>query len=149
MNKVFLIIVGILAAGLIIFGFLKYSNRVWSDEFSGRVKKIEGSVVTVEGVYLVKDRPDLTGPENLKTVAVKIDDQTKIIKERLFLPTSQETAATGGQYDPSKLKREKIAGSLSDLSAENVSISAKASGNIYGRSSFTASEIIYIEPVFP
>ena len=137
---------------LIVLGFWYYQkNKVEAHEFSGRVHKVnaENQSLTVQGVYVVKDRPDLSNPSNAKIVTILINKDTKIVKERLKLPTLEEAEKTGGRYDPSKLRREQTAGSLSDLNAENVSISAKASKNIYGRSSFAASEIIYIEPVFP
>ena len=151
MNQKFLIIVVlvILAAG-VVFGFWQYQKiKVESQEFAGRVLKVENGAIAVEGIYLVPERPDLVGPGNTKTVTVLVDSQTRLVKERLFLPSAEEVKDSGGRYDPAKLKRETSAGSLSDLKTENVSVTAKAVKNVYGRSSFTASEIIYIEPVFP
>lgn len=126
-----------------------FAHRVAANEFIGKVKKIEGDVLIVEGVYVVKDRPDLSNPSNSKTVSVTIDKSTKIIKERLFLPTVKEVEKTGGRFEPSKLKREAVAGSVGDFQGGEVSITIMGSDNIYGRSVFTAKEIKYIEPVFP
>ena len=151
MNLKFLvIIVVIIVAAGIVFGFWQYQKtRAEAKEFVGKVVKVESNTVTVEGVYIVLGRPDLSGPDKAKTVTVLLDAQTRLIKELLYLPSAEEVKDTGGRYNPSELKREEMAGSLDDLKDEGVSVRVIAAKNIYGRSSFFAKEIRYIEPVFP
>lgn len=150
MNKkplLFLIIIIALAL-VIAFGWW-LANRVVAEEFIGKVKESEGDKLQVEGVYLVKDRPDLSNSSNLETVTVLISGDTKVIKERLKLPTLEEVEKTGGRYDPSKLEREIVDGTLIDFNDGQVSIAIKGQGNIYGLDNFIATEIKYIEPVYP
>lgn len=152
MNKIVLGLLVIIVIGLAGLVFSNYfQNRVYSNEFAGQVKDVNGenNVIAVEGVYVVKDRPELSNPENRLTAAVTIDNQTKIIKKRLFLPTAEEVAATGGRFDPAKLRNELVVGSLNDLRVQGASVTVKSLKNIFGRSSFIASEILYIEPVYP
>ncbi|MBI4120362.1 MAG: hypothetical protein HY454_02750, partial [Parcubacteria group bacterium] len=126
-----------------------WATRVSANEFVGKVQKVEGSQLTLEGVYLVKDRPDLMNPSNSKTVMVAITGDTKILKEALHLPTLDEVQKTGGRYDPSKLKRDVVVGAVGDFKIGETSVTVNAGKNIYGKKSFTALEVRYIEPVYP
>ena len=146
-KKIFLTITIFLLVAVLVF--LWWSrNRIEAREFAGTVSRVEGDKIFVDGVYLVAERPDLSNPDKRKMVAVLVGVQTRVIKEKLFLPTTEEVEKTGGRYDPVKLKRESVVSSIGEL-GEGVSITAKASANVFGRPSFTASEITYIEPVFP
>ncbi|MEK7138614.1 MAG: hypothetical protein AAB799_00340 [Patescibacteria group bacterium] len=148
MKKIFIavtIFVLILLVGVVWW----WVNRVSANEFVGKIQKVESNQMTLSGVYVVKDRPDLSNPSNSKTVSVIIDPNTKLIKEMLFLPTAQEVEKTGGFFKPDELKRETVAGSLEDFKTSQVSVRVLGVGNIYGKKSFTALEIRYIEPVYP
>ena len=148
MKKIFVavtIFVLILLVGVIWW----WVNRVNASEFVGKILKVEGSQLTLEGVYLVEDRPDLMGPNNTKTVAVIITGDTKLLKDRLHLPTIEEVEKTGGRYNPSQLKRETVAGAVIDFKTGETSVTVNAGRNIYGKKSFIALEIKYIEPVYP
>jgi len=148
-KKFLLVFLVVLLAG-VIFGWGWYSkNRVIAKEFIGTVKSVEGNAIVVEGVYSTPDQPELMQADKRKTIQIMADEETKLVKESLYLPSAEELKDTGGRYDPSKLKREESAGSLEDLKAENISIRAKSDINVYGSEFFTASEIRYIEPVYP
>lgn len=151
MNSKFsvIIIIIIIAAG-IVFGFWQYQKtKIETKEFTGKVVRVEANAITVEGVYVVPDRPDLSGPDKTKTVIGLLDEQSRLIKERLYLPSAEEVEKTGGRYDPSKLRREETPGSVEDLREGDTSVRIIAARNIYGLSSFSVREIRYIEPVYP
>ena len=148
MKKIFIAIIVFLL--IFLFGVVWWwVTRVSANEFVGKVAKAEGNTLTMEGVFVVKDRPDLSNPSNSKTVSVIIDLNTKLAKEILFLPTAQEVEKTGGFFKPDELKRETVVGSVDDFKAGEISIRVLGAGNIYGKNSFTALEIKYIEPVYP
>lgn len=150
MNRTILALLAIVVVGLTGLVFSNYfQNRVYSNEFVGKVKQADGNILTMEGVYVVKDRPDLSNPSNFETVSVVVDQNTKLTKERLFLPTAQEVEKTGGFFKPDELKRKVVVGSTDDFKTGQVSVRVLGSGNIYGKKSFAATEIIYIEPVYP
>lgn len=148
-KKILLTIIVIIVAALLVGGVWLFLHRVQSNEFVGKVTKADGNTLTMEGVFVVKDRPDLSNPSNSKTVSVVIDQNTKLTKEKLFLPTAQEVEKTGGRFNPSDLKREAIIGSIDDFKTGQVSVRVLGMGNIYGKKLFVASEVIYIEPVYP
>lgn len=137
---------------LVVLGFWYYQkNRVEAREFVGKVQKVdvENQSLTVEGVYTVENRPDLSNPSNSRTVVVTINKDTEIIKERLKLPTLEEVEKTGGRYDPNKLEKEFVRGSLGDIKEGETSVRITADRNIYDRPSFIAGKITFIEPVYP
>jgi len=132
------------------FWFSWLAKQPKSYELAGRIERIEGNSIFLNGVYQVPDRPDLTVPENAKEVEVVVTAATRFVKTVLYLPSAAELEKTGGMYRPDDLRREEVAGAFDDIKNGGVDgIFAAAGKNVYGKSKFEASEVRYISAVAP
>lgn len=142
MNKktAFILIVSLLiAAG----GVLWWQNKpkVKAYEFAGQVKAVSDSTLNVRGGYQVAGHPEFLDLKNAKEVLVTIGSDTKLIKTITYLPASGKA---GESFNYNKLRSQSTAGSVDDLkSIPGISIVIKSNKDIYGKSTFLASEIKY------
>ncbi len=139
-----IIILALVGAGFWIWSFNR-GPSVKSYEFVGVIKNMDGQSLTLKGQFI--DNGNSVSKDTEVVVVVTAD--TKITKSSIHLPTAEEVRKTDGRYDPSKLKREMVAGSLSDLKNFDSTVDIKSSSDIYNKSRFEASEIIYTIPVYP
>ena len=121
-----------------------------STEFAGRIERIEGNTIFLNGNFIVTDRPEFLNAENIIDVAVTVSETTEFIKNTVYLPSPEEVADTDGYFNASDLRQEKTAGSFDDLISDiGLGLEVTANGNIFGQTQFTASKIEYIDPVLP
>ena len=147
--KIISIIVLIVIVG-IGYSYLYYKESgAEAKEFVGTVESVKDSSIVVEGFYSVPDQPEVQIPNQKRRITVLFDQNTTFTKESIHLPSAEELKATDGYYDPSKLKRDKVQGSIDDFKEGGVSVVITSSTNVYGQPSFHAVEILYIEPVYP
>lgn len=130
------------------------SEKIEAKEFIGQLIEVKSNSIIIEGAYNIssfQDSDQNNFQPELKKVEVLVDSKTKFSKTLLYLPSAQDLEKTGGKYDPSGLKRGSAEGSLEDLKIMEggVSITAKSESNVYNRSRFFASEIQYIEAIYP
>lgn len=148
----------VVAVAAVVLGFLMYRYytipRAVSSQFNGAVLALntQKNYFEAQGFFVV---PDAVRPEEVtqdKKVKVFVSRETKIIKTLLYLPSSKELEKTGGRFRPDDLRRETVDARLEDLvvlvgTGQRVLITA--SKNVYNKSSFTATKIEYIEPIYP
>lgn len=148
-NKKFKFILFILVLVLLLgIGWYFYDSRQEkSYEFAGNVQKIEENILFVKGQTM---RNNVFSP-GLKEVEVEITPDTSITRVTFRIPTSEELVTTGGVFKPSELPKEQTVGSLetltSDIEETVVSIQIVSKRNIFGKTQFKASEIIYTVPL--
>ncbi len=151
-NIIILILVLAVAVGGVLVWNWKFRIKYQSNEFVGRVEKIEGKTVSLKGVYVVLEHPEALSSANQKDISVTVTADTKFVKTSIFLPTAEELKKTGGVYKADDLKREVGVGTMEDItlndSVSGLSVRVKSVENVYGRSSFVASEIGYTVPVY-
>ena len=148
-SKILTSVIILLAIALGIYWIQSYQHRPQAMEFAGRTDHVDGNNIYTRGVYV--------NPKNVETdkpieadMVISVDQNTKYIKVTQFLPTAAELEASGGMYEPAKLKSEEGEGSLQDIADEVTDgIFAKSDRNIYGKAGFTASEIKYYVRVQP
>ena len=118
------------------------------------VEVSDTGIVTVSGYYAGEDDVPIGLPKEPSIVHVKTDANTKIIKTLLYLPGAEELKATGGRYDPSKLKRETAPNTIVDLkkSGRGTVVTITFNADIYNQPVIFANQIkdiTYISPVYP
>ncbi len=136
---------------MLIGGWAYWQSRpkVSAHEFVGQVSKVEGSQVYAKGNFILDKNKNLDLALK-KEVVIQVSDKTKFVKTLNYLPGPKDLGPNGS-FDFNKLKKEIVAGQLSDLT-DNVSgltIHAKSDINIYNKSKFTASEVDYLKDVSP
>lgn len=138
----------VIIAAAAVWGYLG-KGQVKAYEFAGRIEKIEGNVIFTKGVYQNEENPKgIELAEAEKQIVVSQD--TELVKITQIMPTVAELEASGGFYEPEKLKSEQSAGSMDDLNAGLTDgVFAKSSKNIYNKSKFTATEITYYVREYP
>lgn len=125
--------------------FTNRSSGYESHEFTGQITNMgANNILTVKGTFVVKDHPELSGQNFLTEVKVALVSGTKFQKTTYELPTKP------GPVDASTIKSEVKSMSTyefwTELSQNKVSITVKTDKNVFGKNSFTASEIDYALP---
>ncbi len=137
----------ILVAGL--WGYKTFFiDNVIAHEFVGEVVEKNNNQITLDGVFVVKEHPELSQAEYKQRVVITLGNETKLVKRTLYLPTIKEVQQMGGRYTADQLKNEYGIGSIDDITVK-LGLRVKSSENIYNKSSFTPDEVIYIEPIYP
>lgn len=133
--------------------WINHEPKIESYEFAGQVLKYENSTASIRGNFIVKDHPEYSHKNLTREMSVILSPDTKIIKTNLHLPTVEELKATNGVYYPDKLKQEKINVDTdtfsNDVNGNDISIRVISSANILNKSKFLATQIQYIQPVYP
>jgi hypothetical protein len=150
------ILAGILAialiAGVFYYQNQKNANRPQSFEFHGSVDKIEGNTITASGVFMDKNNvPISEGGTNetksMTSVQLKVSPDMRITRTALQLPSAEELRKTNGMFNVDDLKKTdsqvNLQAIVTDLSNGSVSIYAKSTKDIFGKSKFTPSELSY------
>ena len=102
-KKVLIIILGL---AVLAFGFWVYFQNTKVYEFAGNVDKIENGEVFINGHFLKNGKP-IPGQENdIITLQIKTDNNTKITRLALNIPTGV------GSFDTKDLKQEESVVSL-------------------------------------
>ncbi len=146
-----LIIIAIAIAGFFVSKFL-FGERGEAKEFIGQVKKVEGNVILVNGVFVNQDKPELARNGFRKEgVKIVVSPETTIVKILMYMPTSEELKKTDGRWNPADLKQEETSGTLADLTdrKEGSTIRAVSDKNIFNKSKFTAKRIEFVEQIYP
>lgn len=119
-------------------------NRIVANKLTGTVMKIEENSISISGGFVVSKNADQYNSVE-KEFIVKVNEKTKFKKVKLFLPEKDF-------YYVDDLQREEISGSLAELTEKYRSfwaITAISNKNIFNKDTFTATEIEYIEPIYP
>ena len=150
--KWYVIAVCIIVAGVLIFFNLK-TPKYQSNEFIGNIDRIDNNTLVVSGNYRLVNGMDLEESRPV-TVKVIVNNKTKIYKTSLFIPPKEELDKTGGSFLVKDLPRETTEVSFEEFveygSGQFASVLVKSSeGNIYGKSSFEASDLSYSIPISP
>jgi hypothetical protein len=145
-----IVVVAIAGAGAWVW-WANYNSgpKIEVHEFAGQIVSINGNKITMNGAFVATGQ---SLPKNETTeVVVSVSDDTKITKTLLYIPTKAELEKTGGLFYPDKLKKDYQDVSLDTLKTDGASsgLTVKSAANIYGKNSFSASEISYTQPVFP
>jgi len=148
----FIVLAAIIGGGIWV-GWSYYVNlgpKIESHEFAGQIVNIDGNEITIEGAFVIVNQDSLSKNET-REVVVSVSDDTKITKTLLYIPTKAELEKTGGLFYPDKLKKDYQEVNLETLKSDDThsGLIVKSTTNIYGKSSFSASEISYTVPVFP
>lgn len=144
--KIILSVILVLSSVLWIIqsGILK--NNPTSKQFTGTLQSYQNNILTVNGVFTLTDKI-LDSQKSTKNIQIVIDTNTKITQTLLTLPTHAELVKTGGRFDPNKLIKTETVVDLATLQKDTkesaIGIFAKSNQNIYGKTSFTATEINY------
>lgn len=126
------------------------SSRPESHQFQGQVVSFNNAELEVSGVHILDADPDKSDFKNLKTVKIKIDQNTRLVKTVLYMPTVEELAASGGQWNPAELKKEKAAGLPDDFKDRaGLGVIIKTLENSFGKDLINAAEISYSIQVYP
>jgi|SRR3989338_3178618 len=127
-------------------GFIR-KEKVESYQFAGIITKIEDNRLYLKGSFVVSEGS--TGDYNGSVIEaiVKITNKTEIIKNTIYLP-SQNEVGPNGTYKVSDLKKEQTVIMLANLTV-NKSVMVTSSKNIFGKQSFNAEKIEYVEPIYP
>lgn len=143
-------VVTFVLVGLITFFSLFFYTTYFSvdsREFAGTLKGVGIDSISVSGSFSSIENPEVAKiPRN---VTIQADSRTKIIKGVVYLPTVEELKKTGGTFNGKDLKREEVTGNFESLKADfynkksPINIFVKTSRNVYGKKTFTASEIKY------
>ena len=129
---------------------LHQKNMIIATNFSGGLVNIDSgaSTLTVYGSFNSDKHPEVA--KIPKTIKIKINDQTKITRVVVVMPTQEQLIESHGFFDGSKLQRNSSTGSFHtivkdfpDDKTTHLNIFATASNNVYGKDSFMASEIKY------
>jgi hypothetical protein len=142
-----LIILGLLLVLAIALWAYQMKTGVASSEFVGTIKERDGNMLTVEGVWVVPGRPELSEPADKTSVKVDIS-KTKITKVNIQIPSRAALEASGGTFNADELPRTSVEGSVNDLGVGQ-SITLKSRSNMYGKATIKPNEISYNNPVFP
>jgi hypothetical protein len=145
-KKILIIVLALVVVAAIAAAWWKMSLPK-TNGFGGRVTSIESNAFKVKGQYDLPDNPELINSTSEREVTVKVDSNTKITRELIYLPTSAELQLTNGYFDPRQARRETKSASLDtlrqDAKEQVVSVAVKATRDIYRKGQFTASEITY------
>src|SRR3989338_6305910 len=124
-----------------------------SFEVLANVKSVGNGQIIADAVYILSTTEKPEENKNLKEIKILISPETKIIKSGFVIPASVYTkgkANTGEPFYPEKLPRQNSEVTLDDLKRDAetypVSITAKSEKNIYGKTEFTATEVVYNMP---
>lgn len=117
-------------------------------EFTGTITARQPKELVVDGFYTALDHPELQNLEQKKEVRVRIAPETTITKTVIHLPTIAQIEASGGYYKLEDQPRDTLPGSLDEIGLNDVII-VHTTGNIFHRTSFTATEIEYLVHMYP
>ncbi|MBI4363245.1 MAG: hypothetical protein HY545_00145 [Candidatus Doudnabacteria bacterium] len=147
---------GILAAVVVVAaaGLLWWQNKnaVKAYEFAGSIEQIQGTEIKLNGLFVVDNRPDLASEKNRTTVQVSLSDQTKIIREAVYLPKPEDLGEDKSfKVDDLRKEQEQVTFTQlqTDWETNQMSLRVKSDKNIYGKSKFKVSEISYKVAVQP
>lgn len=146
-----LIILGLVIAG---FFFSQYllQEKIISKEFVGSVQKTEGSVIFLKGLYIVPEKPELIKQQGgfTQDVQVIVNDSTEIVKTLVHMPTNEELKKTNGRWDPNKLPKEEVKGTVAEMTdgKQGLLIRVLTDTSIFKKSKFTAKRIEFTEQVY-
>lgn len=148
--KASLLLLTILIVGILIWvnksGKLFDSQSLTSQEFTGTLESYEGNILVAGGIYTLETANEAEVQE-IKKVEIIVGPNTKITRTLLTLPTAEELKKTNGYFESDKLKKVESQVDLATLQKDTdgfgMGIFAKSDRNIFGASSFTATEINY------
>ena len=125
-------------------------EKVESRVFGGKIIKVEGNNVSLEGFYMIDDGTEyaILGAESnteKRTVTAKITSKTQFIKTVFAVPDLE----LGQMFRPSELNRETMPGSLEEIEKEKPGIFVTASKNIFDKRIFEIIKVEYVIPIFP
>lgn len=144
------IVFGFLVLCLVAAGVNLLLPDTKSTQFIGEVSNVDGNIVTVKGFYRIDGKPELEKINEKIDVQIKITNSTEFKKTIMQYPTPEELEASGGMFEPGKLRQEVVQGSLDDLrSTRGQGVYVHSASNVYERSGFTASVVEYNVMNFP
>ncbi|OGI76409.1 hypothetical protein A3C67_00950 [Candidatus Nomurabacteria bacterium RIFCSPHIGHO2_02_FULL_42_19] len=120
------------------------------------VRSVENGQILADAVYILSTTEKPEENKTLKSVKIFISPKTKIIRSGFVIPASAYThgiAGRGEAFYPEKLPRQNSEATPEDMKHDSedtggISITAKSEKNIYGKTEFTANEIIYNVPIY-
>jgi hypothetical protein len=140
-----IVLLGILVVACLLF-WQKFNPSRGAHEFDGSIQSIKGNSLIVNGSF-VADEGQTVNSTSTSNVEVLVNSNTKIIKEVVQMPSSQELAKSGGKFYPDQLPKVTTTVDFATLQKDSenqaAGIFAKSNKNILGESKFTASEITY------
>ena len=145
------LIVGIVIV-LEVVGFFTWrylaQKKISANEFAGTISAVDAAhrTITVSGVFVAADHPELSGKDHLVSATVAVTDQTELVHHFYVRPSREQIAKSHGPYKMDDLQQGTQAGVFEDF-AENVTVTVAASQNIYGKSNFEAKKIEYVDMV--
>ena len=145
-----IVVIGILA--WIVQGGKIFNNPV-AYEFTGTLQEYKDNIFTVEGIYVLEGQND-SDIQEMTTVKIIIEPDTKIIRTLLTFPTKEELSKTKGYFDADKLERVDSEVDLATFQEDasggfGEGIFAKSNKNIAGKTIFTATELNYRTVIKP
>jgi len=139
------VLVAAVVLAVVVFGFFYVQNtRVY--EFAGSVSKIESGVIFASGRFLKNGEPIPGKEDDLVILQIKTDNDTKITRLALHIPTG------AGSFDTKDLKQEESAVNLDTIQndfAQSPSMGIESSlRKGFFDKNYTARSLYFRVPIF-
>ncbi len=137
----------LLSGGFFYFFNLNNKNNIDIRQFAGGVNKIDNSLIYVSGNFISSEHPELGKIGS--NVTVGVNTATKFIRILVHLPPMEELKKSRGYFNGKDLKRDEGPSDLETFKHDfasayyGVNIFAGSNSNIYGKTSFVATEVKY------
>jgi hypothetical protein len=139
---VFLLLIILILAGGYFFWKSGGDKDLMANGFEGNLSSIDNSALIVKGVYTLDGASVRQG--EMKSVKVMVTASTIIERESFDVPTTGEVFVVDEL--PKTVSTVTLEEMKADAENQTLGLMISASGNIFGKKTFTATKIVYRLP---